>query len=80
MTRQKYDGRFAERFVQAREHAGFTKQIAAAKALEIPQSMLSAYESGQKEPRVTVLLQMADVYHVSPAYLLMRTDNPEGDA
>ena len=50
------------------------KQEVAAKAMGIGRSSISEYETDVSEPTASVLLKMADVYHVSMDYLLGRTD------
>ena len=66
-------GDYGARFKQCRLEAGL-KQMAAAKLMGVGQSSISSYESNEREPTASVLLKMADAYHVSMDYLLGRTD------
>ena len=52
-------------------------QLKLAMDLNMSQNSISRYESGQREPGIGELIQLADYFHVSLDYLLERTDNPE---
>lgn len=49
-------------------------QIDLAKALFISQSSISEYESGNQQPPISMLIQLADFFDVNIDYLLGRTD------
>ena len=66
-------GDYGARFRKCRREAGM-KQEAAAKAMGVGRSSISEYENDVSEPTASVLLKMADAYHVSMDYLLGRTD------
>ena len=44
--------------------------------LNTNQNTISRYETGEREPGITGLIQIADYFNVSIDYLLERTDNP----
>lgn len=48
-------------------------QAELSQAIGITQGLLSHYEAGQKEPRLTALIKIADYFHVSIDYLAGRT-------
>ena len=50
------------------------KQDETAKALEISLSSYRRYEGGDREPTVSVLWRMADLFGVSVDYLIGRSD------
>ncbi len=50
------------------------KQIAIADHLHIAQNTYSQYENGQRQLPLTILIQLAQFYHVSTDYLLGLTD------
>ena len=52
-------------------------QVQAAKAAGVTVSMYQFYEYGKSEPTASVLIALADSFHVSLDYLVGRTDNPE---
>lgn len=64
------------RFEFCRNLTGLS-QNQAAKKLGIGQSSLSAYESGDREPGMTAICRMADLYGVSSDFLLKRTDKTD---
>ena len=41
------------------------------------QNTISRYETGEREPGIVELIQLADYFHVSIDYLVGRTDNPK---
>ena len=49
-------------------------QIDLAKTLFISQSSISEYESGNQQPPISMLIQLADFFDVNIDYLLGRTD------
>lgn len=57
---------------QARENAGYT-QIEAANKLGISDSTLKHYEQGSREPKNQMIIDMAQLYHVSTDFLLGNT-------
>lgn len=66
---------FSERLVQLRNQKNLS-QDAAAKALEIGSRAYQYYEYGEREPRLSTLVRIADFYGVSLDYLAGRTDTP----
>lgn len=60
---------------EARKRAGYTmKELAA--LLGITEGAVSNYENGKRQPDLTMLLKIADVFNCSTDYLLGRTDIP----
>lgn len=59
-----------------REESGMT-QLAFAKILNISNSTLSQYESGDRIPSDDMKIRIADHFQVSMDYLLCRTDQKE---
>lgn len=51
-------------------------QLKLAMDLNTSQNTISRYETGDREPGIHELIQIADYFHVSVDYLLERTDNP----
>ncbi len=49
-------------------------QAGLATALECSQNLISRMESGSADPKASVLLQMADYFHVSVDYLLYHSE------
>lgn len=64
------------RLKQLRKARGIT-QLKLAIDLNMSQNTVSRYESGEREPGISELLQIADYFRVSVDYLLERTENPE---
>ena len=64
-----YKNAFAERLQKARKDTGFT-QMEVAKELNIPQSTLANYETGNREPSLEILGTLAEFYGVSVDWLL----------
>lgn len=62
-----------ERIKKLREEQSVS-QIDLAKALFISQSSISEYESGNQQPPISMLIQLADFFDVNIDYLLGRTD------
>ncbi|HBV95829.1 MAG: hypothetical protein JL50_11080 [Peptococcaceae bacterium BICA1-7] len=58
-----------ERLKQAREEKGFT-QIFAAKKLGVANTTLSGYENNDRRPDPNMLKKLAELYSVSPNWLL----------
>ena len=66
---------FSQRLLELRQ-ASHLSQSATAKALEIGNRTFQYYESGEREPTLSTLVRIADLYHVSLDYLAGRTDTP----
>ncbi len=60
---------FGNRVKQLRQQADFT-QAELAKRLEVSTAVISAYELGERTPRVDTLVNLADIFKVSTDYLL----------
>lgn len=52
-------------------------QLKLALDLHMSQNTISRYESGEREPGISELIELADYFCVSVDYLLERTDCPE---
>lgn len=52
-------------------------QLKLALDLHTNQNTISRYETGEREPGIRELIQIADYFHISIDYLLERTDNPD---
>ena len=52
-------------------------QIKLAIELHTSQNTISRYETGEREPGIRELIEIADYFNVSIDYLLERTDNPK---
>ena len=52
-------------------------QLKLAIDLNTNQNTISRYETGDREPGIAELIQIADYFNVSIDYLLERTDNPK---
>ena len=52
-------------------------QLKLALDLCMSQNTISRYETGEREPGLKELVQIADYFDVSTDYLLERTDHPE---
>lgn len=52
-------------------------QVQAAEAAGVRESMYQLYEYGKSEPKISVMVALADAYNVSVDYILGRTDNPD---
>lgn len=50
------------------------RQIDVAKLLGMSQTGYSKYETGENDVPTTILIKLADFYHVSTDYILGRTD------
>ncbi len=44
--------------------------------LKVSQTLISRYESGEREPSFAEFIKIADYFDVSIDYILDRTDNP----
>ena len=53
-------------------------QTGLATAVECSQNLISRMESGTADPKASILLRLADYFHVSLDYIFGRTDNPQG--
>ena len=60
---------FGRRLREARERKGLT-QLELAKQANLGESTISFYELGRREPSYEVLLRLAEILEVNPAYLL----------
>src|SRR5690606_9397473 len=67
---------FASRFRSIRKQHGLT-QRELAKKLNISQSTIGLYETGDRNPDPRTIISIADFFDVSIDYLLGRTDNPD---
>jgi len=45
--------------------------------LNMAQNTISRYETGEREPGINELIQLADYFNISVDYLIGRTDNPK---
>lgn len=52
-------------------------QLKLAMELNTNQNTISRYETGEREPGLVELVNIADYFDVSTDYLLERTDNPK---
>lgn len=64
------------RLKELRKSKGIS-QLKLALALNTNQNTISRYETGEREPDINTLIQIADYFNVSIDYLLERTDNPQ---
>ena len=81
---QKVPG-FAERFIQLRAGLGLTREELAADFCKrfrrsCTQDMIHKYENGQRMPEATTLMDFADFFGVSEAYLLGDSEIKEPNA
>lgn len=60
---------------ELRRARGIT-QLRLALDLNMSQNTVSRYETGEREPGIAELVQMADYFRVSVDYLIGRTDDP----
>ncbi len=60
---------FGDKLKTLRTEAGMT-QTALAKRLNVTKSVVSYYELQERTPSPDVLIQLADIFHVSTDYLL----------
>ena len=67
--------KFSERLTSLRKQKGLS-QAAAAKELKVALRGLQNYEYGEAEPRLSVLIRLADFYDVPLDYLAGRSDVP----
>lgn len=51
-------------------------QVQAANAAGVTEAMYQFYEYGKSEPKINVLIALADFYDVSLDYLVGRSDDP----
>ena len=66
---------FSERLLLLRQENSLS-QKACAQKLQISPRAYAYYETGEREPQLSVLVRMADFYGVSIDYLAGRTDTP----
>lgn len=65
----------AQRLRQCRKACGFTQKEAAIYS-DITEHAYQNYELGAREPRVSILMKIAELYKVSMDYLVGLTDEP----
>lgn len=58
-----------------RKRCGISQQMVAVR-INLMQSNVSAWERGEREPTLSVLTKLADMYGVTTDYLLGRSDTP----
>ena len=63
----------SQRLKQCRKEAGFT-QIQVAVYCDITEQAYQNYERMTREPKLEILIRLADLFHVSLDYLTGRTD------
>ncbi|MED3564186.1 helix-turn-helix transcriptional regulator [Bacillus xiapuensis] len=68
---------FAIRFKELRMKNNLSMQAMGEK-LGLGKSIIAAYESGEKKPKLPRLAEIADIFNVSADYLLGITDEPFG--
>lgn len=66
---------FSERLLLLRQENSLS-QKACAQKLQISPRAYAYYETGEREPQLSVLVRIADFYGVSLDYLAGRTDTP----
>lgn len=64
------------RLKQVRKEKGIS-QLKLAMDLNTNQNTISRYETGEREPCIADLINIADYFGISIDYLLERTDNPK---
>ncbi len=64
------------RLKEIRKSKGIS-QLKLAMDLNTNQNTISRYETGEREPGIKELIQIADYFDISIDYLLERTDNSE---
>ncbi len=64
------------RLKEIRKSKGIS-QLKMAIDLNTSQNTISRYETGEREPGINELIQIADYFNISVDYLLERTDVPE---
>lgn len=64
---------FSERLIELREKSDLS-QVEAAKEFGVVVRAYQRYEYGEREPRLSTLVRMADFYGVSLDYLAGRSD------
>ncbi|EAD9138937.1 helix-turn-helix transcriptional regulator [Listeria monocytogenes] len=67
---------FTERLIALRHSHGIS-QTEVSKNIKINLRTYQRYEKGEREPRMSELIALADYFNVSIDYLVGRTDNPE---
>ena len=63
------------RLKEIRKSKGIS-QLKLAMDLNTNQNTISRYETGEREPGIRELIQIADYFNISIDYLLERTNNP----
>ena len=64
------------RLKEIRKSRGIS-QLKLAMDLHTNQNTISRYETGEREPGIRELINIADYFNISVDYLLERTDNPK---
>jgi Zn-dependent peptidase ImmA (M78 family)/DNA-binding XRE family transcriptional regulator len=67
----------AHRLRERRERFSLTQERVS-RVLGVPQAMISYWETGARQPSLTVLKELAVLYNTTPEYLLGQEDEPEG--
>ena len=70
---------FSQRLRDVRKQYKWTQEETA-KQCNIPFRTYRRYETGEREPQISSLVKIADVFQVSLDYLAGRTDNPHFEA
>jgi transcriptional regulator with XRE-family HTH domain len=71
---------FAERAIWCRKNRELSQKQVSEK-INVPQTTISAYERGVNDPKLSVVIAMADIYGVSLDFLTGRsneTSTPDG--
>lgn len=69
---------YFERMIALRKQHGYSQQRVS-EILNIASRSYQYYEYGQREPTVSVIIALADLYGVSTDYLLGVSDDPRRD-
>ena len=64
------------RLKELRKKKGIS-QLRLATDLNTTQNTISRYETGEREPGIDELIEIADYFNVSVDYLIGRTENPK---
>lgn len=67
---------FQERLIHLRKQEGLS-QNAVAKEIKVAPRAYQNYEYGEREPKLSTLVKLADLYGVTLDYLAGRTDTPD---
>ena len=69
---------YFERMIALRKQHGYSQQRVS-EILHIASRSYQYYEYGQREPTVSVIIALAELYGVSADYLLGMSDDPRRD-